>query len=95
MSEDELARDDVSQVQVAERVDAGWKAFWNRRGVTASLACRDNRGVPTWYKRAYHEEDQLGVYSHMLEPQELIERAISRKTILDKAPFGANPNAMD
>jgi len=83
MSEDEIERDNANQEIINRGVDRGWKRFWQSRGIDAPLACKDPN-VGLWYSRAHGNEDCTGVYAHMLEPQELINRALTRKKILNQ-----------
>ena len=71
------------ELTFAQQIDAGWKGFWNRRGVTAGLSGANS--TPNWYNRAYRDEEQHWVYASMLEPEELIARAVSRKLVLNRS----------
>jgi hypothetical protein len=82
MSEQEIKDLEQKELTFTQQVDAGWKSFWNRRGVTSRLACSNS--TPNWYNRAYYDEEQHWVYASMLEPDELIARAISRKLVLNR-----------
>ena len=82
MSESELAVLKKKELSFSQRVDVGWKAFWNHRGVTAGLT--GSNSTPNWYNRAYHEEEQHWVFASMLEPDELISRAVSRRRVLNR-----------
>jgi len=82
MSEEEIARYNETLADLSRSVDLAWKKFWQDRGINAALACKDiNTGGP-WYSRGYGEQDATGVFAHMLEPAELITRAVTRKKTL-------------
>jgi hypothetical protein len=83
MSEQEIKDLEQKELSFTDQVDVAWKYFWNRRGVTAGLSGANS--TPNWYNRAYHEEEQHWVYASMLEPDELIARAISRKLVLNRS----------
>jgi len=82
MSDNELDRLELQEKSFAELVREGYKKFWDDRGVTGGLMITS--GVPTWYMKAYGWEDHVGVFPEWLEPEELVERAITRKKILKR-----------
>ena len=82
MSEQEIKDLEQKEVSFTDQVDVAWKHFWNRRGVTAGLS--GSNSTPNWYNRAYHQEEQHWVFASMLEPDELISRAVSRRRVLNR-----------
>ena len=82
MSENEIEMLHQKELSLKEQVNRGWNDFWERRGLTAGLCKADI--APTWYNRAHREEEVPYVFASMLEPEELISRAIARRKNLNQ-----------
>lgn len=82
MSEEEIEVLVEKELNIKDQVDAGWKNFWAKRGITPNLVAERSR-LPAWYKKAFYKQEKSYVYVSELEPEELIERAVSRKMRLN------------
>ena len=78
MTQKEIETLEKKELSLHEEVTAGWKSFWNKRGVTAKLVTPRAR-LPDWYRRAFCATESMGVNCGDLEPEELMQRALTRK----------------
>ena len=82
MSERELEALEQRELSVKEEVSQGYTEFWKRRGVTWKLVSH-RRKTPPWYGKRFGCAESYGAYPSDLEPEDLIQRALTRKKILD------------